>query len=332
VMFVTTANQLEPIPAPLRDRMEIIHLDGYTEYEKVKIAQVHLVKRQLAANGLREAEVVFTEEALRKIVQDYTREAGVRTLERQIGAICRKSVAKIAAGDTAAAGAPGTAGTSTAVEITPEVVRDMLRKEKFESETSESIEIPGIATGLAVTPVGGDILFIEATRMKGKGEFTLTGQLGDVMRESARIALSYVRSKASELGVDPDVFAQSDVHVHVPAGATPKDGPSAGVAMTMAIGSLFTGRPVRGDVGMTGEITLRGRVLPIGGVKMKVLAAHRAGLSTVILPKRNERDLEDVPEDVRSRMHFVLVDRIDEALKAGLADKVKQEKPRELIA
>jgi ATP-dependent Lon protease len=332
VMFITTANQLESIPAPLVDRMEIIRLDGYTEREKVRIAQGHLVRRQLAANGLREGEVVFTEEALRKIVQDYTREAGVRTLERQIGAICRKSVAKIAAGDTAAAGAPGTAGTSTAVEITPEVVRDMLRKEKFESETSESIEIPGIATGLAVTPVGGDILFIEATRMKGKGEFTLTGQLGDVMRESARIALSYVRSKASELGVDPDVFAQSDVHVHVPAGATPKDGPSAGVAMTMAIGSLFTGRPVRGDVGMTGEITLRGRVLPIGGVKMKVLAAHRAGLSTVILPKRNERDLEDVPEDVRSRMHFVLVDRIDEALKAGLADKVKQEKPRELIA
>ena len=332
VMFVTTANQLEPIPAPLRDRMEIIHLDGYTEHEKVKIAQEHLVKRQLAANGLREGEIVFTEEALRKIVQDYTREAGVRTLERQIGAICRKSVAKIAAGDTAAAGAPGTAGTSTAVEITPEVVRDMLRKEKFESETSESIEIPGIATGLAVTPVGGDILFIEATRMKGKGEFTLTGQLGDVMRESARIALSYVRSKASELGVDPDVFAQSDVHVHVPAGATPKDGPSAGVAMTMAIGSLFTGRPVRGDVGMTGEITLRGRVLPIGGVKMKVLAAHRAGLSTVILPKRNERDLEDVPADVRNRMSFVFVERIDEALKAGLVDRVKREAPRELIA
>ena len=211
--------------------MEIIHLDGYTEHEKVKIAQEHLVKRQLEANGLREGEVVFSEEALRKIVQDYTREAGVRNLERQIGAICRKSVAKIAERDTTQAAA--------AVEITPEVVRELLRKEKFESESSESIEIPGVATGLAVTPVGGDILFIEATRMKGKGEFTLTGQLGDVMRESARIALSYVRSKAVEIGVDPDAFAQTDVHVHVPAGATPKDGPSAGVAMTMAIASLL---------------------------------------------------------------------------------------------
>ena len=319
VMFVTTANQLEPIPAPLRDRMEIIHLDGYTEYEKVKIAQEHLVKRQLAANGLREGEILFTEEALRKIVQDYTREAGVRNLERQIGAICRKTVAKIAAGEQA-------------VEISPDIVREMLRKEKFESEISESIEIPGIATGLAVTPVGGDILFIEATRMKGKGEFTLTGQLGDVMKESARIAHSFVRSKAAELGIDGDLFAQSDVHVHVPAGATPKDGPSAGVAMTMAIASLFTGRPVRSDVGMTGEATLRGRVLPIGGVKMKVLAAHRAGLTTVILPKRNERDLEDVPADVRSKMSFVLVERIEEALKAGLSDKVMQEPARVLIA
>ncbi len=319
VMFVTTANQLEPIPAPLRDRMEIIHLDGYTEHEKVKIAQEHLVKRQLAANGLREGEVVFTEEALRKIVQDYTREAGVRNFERQIGAVCRKTVAKIAAGESA-------------VQITPEVVREMLRREKFESDSSESIEIPGIATGLAVTPVGGDILFVEATRMRGKGEFTLTGQLGDVMRESARIALSYVRSKAVELGVDPELFAQSDVHVHVPAGATPKDGPSAGVAMTMAIASLFTGRTVRGDVGMTGEMTLRGRVLPIGGVKMKILAAHRAGLSTVILPKRNERDLEDVPEDVREKMTFILVDRIDEALKAGLSDRVVPEPAHALIA
>ncbi len=323
-MFVTTANQLEPIPAPLRDRMEIIHLDGYTEYEKVKIAQEHLVKRQLAANGLHEGEITFTEEALFKIVQDYTREAGVRNFERQIGTICRKSVTKIAAQD---AGAP-----AAAVVITPEVVRDLLRKEKFESDASETIEIPGIATGLAVTPVGGDILFIEATRMKGKGDFTLTGQLGDVMKESARIAYSFVRSKAAELGIDPEAFAQTDVHVHVPAGATPKDGPSAGVAMTMAIASLFTGRPVRGNVGMTGEATLRGRVLPIGGVKMKVLAAHRAGLTTVILPKRNERDLDDVPADVRSKMTFVLVERIDEALAAGLSEKVKAEPAHVLIA
>jgi ATP-dependent Lon protease len=316
VMFVTTANQLEPIPAPLRDRMEIIHLDGYTEYEKVKIAQEHLVKRQIAANGLREGEVVFSEEALQKIVQDYTREAGVRNLERQIGTICRKSVAKIAGAETS-----GTGSAAAPIIITPDVVRELLKKEKFESETSEPILIPGIATGLAVTPVGGDILFIEATRMKGKGEFTLTGQLGDVMRESARIALSYVRSKAVDLGIDPDSFAQTDVHVHVPAGAIPKDGPSAGVAMTMAIASLFTGRPVKGSLGMTGEVTLRGRVMPIGGVKMKVLAAHRAGLTTVILPKRNERDLDELPADVRSRMTFVLVERIDEALEAGLSMK-----------
>jgi ATP-dependent Lon protease len=330
VMFVTTANTLETIPAPLRDRMEIIHLDGYTEYEKVKIAQEHLVKRQLAATGLRPGEVVFTEEALQKIVQDYTREAGVRNLERQIGTICRKSVAKIASAGTGASG--DAAGAAAVITITSEVVRELLRREKFESENSESIEIPGIATGLAVTPVGGDILFIEATRMKGKGEFTLTGQLGDVMKESARIAHSFVRSKAAELGIDPDAFSQTDVHVHVPAGATPKDGPSAGVAMTMAIASLFTGRPVRSDVGMTGEVTLRGRVLPIGGVKMKVLAAHRAGLTTVILPRRNERDLEDLPADVRDKMTFVLVDRIDEALNAALTAKVKQEPPRQMIA
>jgi ATP-dependent Lon protease len=306
VMFIATANQLETIPAPLRDRMEILHLDGYTEYEKLFIARQHLVPRQVEANGLREGEVVFSDAALQKIIQDYTREAGVRTLERQIGAVCRKSVSRIASGEV------------TTVEITPEVVRIYLKKEMFESETSENIQIPGIATGLAVTPVGGDILFIEATRMKGKGEFTLTGQLGDVMRESARIALSYVRSKAEELGISPTLFAETDVHVHVPAGAVPKDGPSAGVAMTMAMASLFTGRPVRSDTGMTGEVTLRGRVMPIGGVKMKVLAAHRAGLTTVILPRRNEKDLDELPEDVRRKMRFLLVDRIDEALAAAL--------------
>jgi ATP-dependent Lon protease len=308
VMFIATANQLETIPAPLRDRMEVLTLDGYTEYEKVHIARRHLVPRQLEANGLRPEEVTFSDEALSKIVRDYTREAGVRTLERQIGAVCRKSVTRIASGEVAT------------LAITPEVVRSYLKKERFEAESSERIEIPGIATGLAVTPVGGEILFIEATGMKGKGEFTLTGQLGDVMRESARIALSWVRSKAQELGVDADSFAKLDVHVHVPAGAVPKDGPSAGVAMTLAMASLFTGRPVRGDVGMTGEITLRGRVLPIGGVKMKVLAAHRAGLDTVILPRRNERDLEDLPEDVRKEITFVLVDTIDEALTAALTD------------
>ena len=306
VIFITTANQLETIPPPLRDRMEIIQLDGYTEYEKLKIAQRYLVPRQSKANGLRPEEVIFSEEALNKIIQDYTREAGVRTLERQIGTICRKSAVKIVSGEL------------THIGISPEIVREDLKKERFESESSESIEIPGIATGLSVTAVGGDILFIEATRMKGKGELTLTGQLGDVMRESAQIAQSYIRSKSAQLGVDPKVFEKSDVHVHVPAGAIPKDGPSAGVTMLMAMASLFSGRPVRGDVGMTGEVTLRGRMLPVGGIKMKILAAHRAGLKTVILPKRNERDLEELPEDVRMAMRFVPVEWIDEALDVAL--------------
>ena len=305
VIFITTANQLETIPAPLRDRMEIIQLDGYTEYEKLQIAQRHLVPRQLKAHALADEEITFTAEALRKIVQDYTREAGVRNLERQIGAVCRKSVVKIAAQEW------------SHVIITPELVREYLKKEKFESELSENIEIPGIATGLAVTAVGGDILFIEATRMNGRGKLTLTGQLGDVMRESAQIAHSYVRSKAAELGVDPNRFEKTDVHLHVPAGAVPKDGPSAGVAMAMAMASLFSGRPVRGDVGMTGEVTLRGRVLPVGGIKQKILAAHRAGLTTVILPKRNEKDLEDLPDEVRNTLIFVTVDQIDEALKVA---------------
>ena len=306
VIFITTANQLETIPPPLHDRMEIIRLDGYTEHEKIRIAQDHLLPRQINANGLREDEITFTEEALRKIVQDYTREAGVRNLERQIGAICRKSVVKISAQKL------------RSVKITPEMVRDYLKKEKFESEVSEPIEIPGIATGLAVTAVGGDILFIEATGMKGKGGLMLTGQLGGVMRESAQIAHSYVRSKANQLGIDPSLFEKMDVHLHVPSGAIPKDGPSAGVAMVMAIASLFCGQPVRSDLGMTGEVTLRGRVLPVGGIKMKVLAAHRAGLTTVILPKHNERDLDELPKDVREAVTFVPVDQIDEALKVGL--------------
>jgi ATP-dependent Lon protease len=314
VIFITTANQLETIPAPLRDRMEIIQLDGYTEYEKLQIAQRHLLPRQLKAHALADEEITFTAEALCKIVQDYTREAGVRNLERQIGAVCRKSVVKIAAQEW------------SHVMITPELVREYLKKEKFESELSENIEIPGIATGLAVTAVGGDILFIEATRMNGRGKLTLTGQLGDVMRESAQIAHSYVRSKAAELGVDPNRFEKTDVHLHVPAGAVPKDGPSAGVAMAMAMASLFSGRPVRGDVGMTGEVTLRGRVLPVGGIKQKILAAHRAGLTTVILPKRNEKDLEDLPDEVRNTLIFVTLDRIDEALKvAFLTDQDGEE-------
>jgi ATP-dependent Lon protease len=313
VIFITTANQLETIPAALRDRMEIITLDGYTEYEKLQIAKRHLIPRQFRAHGLKDEEMTFTDDAVRKIIQDYTREAGVRNLERQVGAICRKSVVKIVAQQWAH------------VVVTEELVREQLKKEKFESERSEQIEIPGIATGLAVTAVGGDILFIEATRMKGKGGLTLTGQLGDVMRESAQIAHSYVRSKAEQLGISPDVFETTDVHLHVPAGAIPKDGPSAGVALSMAMASLFSGKTIRGDVGMTGEVTLRGRVLPVGGIKMKVLAAHRAGLTTVILPKRNEKDLDDLPAEVRSSMRLVLVERIDDAINVAFGAEARQE-------
>jgi len=306
VIFITTANQLETIPAPLRDRMEIIQLDGYTEYEKAYIAKKFLLPRQIKANGLKPEEIDFTETALKKIIQDYTREAGVRNLEREIGSICRKCALKIASQEM------------KHIEITPEIVREYLKKEKFDSESSESVQIPGIATGLSVTPFGGDILFIEATCMKGGGKLTITGQLGDVMRESAQIAYSYTRSKAGQLGFDPSLFDRTDIHVHVPAGAIPKDGPSAGVAILMAMASLLSGRPVRSDVGMTGEATLRGRMLPVGGIKMKVLAAHRAGLTTVILPKRNEQDLEELPEDVRNAMTFVPVEWIDEALKVAL--------------
>ena len=245
------------------------------------------------------------DDSILKIIHDYTREAGVRNLERHIAAICRKGIVQLSEN-----------GWSHVV-ATREMVRDFLKKERFEAERSETITVPGIATGLAVTAVGGDILYIEASRMPGKGRLSLTGQLGAVMKESAEIALSYVRAKSDQLGIDPSVFEKSDLHVHVPAGALPKDGPSAGVAMVLALTSLFSAKPVRGDVGITGEITLRGRVLPVGGIKMKALAAHRAGLKTVILPKRNKSDLDDLPEEVRSKMAFITVDRIDEAITAA---------------
>ncbi|MCS7222485.1 MAG: endopeptidase La [Anaerolineae bacterium] len=306
VIFITTANQLEPIPPPLRDRMEIIELEGYTEYEKIRIAEGYLVPRQRRANGLREDEITFTTAALRQIIRDYTREAGVRNLEREIGQVCRKVAVKIAAGEV------------DHVEVTPELVREYLGKPKVFFEAALRTEIPGVATGLAWTPVGGDVLFVEATRMKGKGNLVITGQLGDVMEESVRIAYSWVRANAPNLGVDGDVFENSDFHIHVPEGAIPKDGPSAGVTMATALVSLLTGRPVRADVGMTGEITLRGQVLPIGGVKQKVLAAHRAGLKTVILPQRNEADLDELPEDVRKEMTFLMVERVDQVLEYAL--------------
>lgn len=306
VIFITTANTLDTIPPPLRDRMEIITLEGYTEYEKVRIAEGYLVPRQRRANGLRKDEIKFTEEALRTIIRDYTREAGVRNLEREIGKVCRKVAVQIAAHEM------------ESVEVTPEHVREYLGRQRFFFDAALRTERPGVATGLAWTPVGGDVLFVEATAMKGKGQLVTTGQLGDVMNESVRIAFSWVQANAEHLGIDPELFEHTNFHIHVPAGAIPKDGPSAGVTMVTAIVSMLKGRPVRAGVGMTGEITLRGQVLPIGGLKQKVLAAHRAGLTTVILPDRNEPDLEELPDDVRASMTFIAVDSIEQVLEAAL--------------
>ncbi|MDY6874852.1 MAG: endopeptidase La [Chloroflexota bacterium] len=306
VMFITTANWLDPIPTPLRDRMEILELSGYTETEKVRIAQGYLIPRQLRENGLRPSELDFTDGALRKIVRDYTREAGVRNLEREIGRVCRKVVTCIAEGDT------------EPVRATVRSVPKFLGKPRYFPETALRTRLPGVATGLGVTIAGGDLMFFEATKMHGSKGFLVTGQLGDVMKESAQAALSYVRSKAEELGISEDFFDQADVHLHVPEGAMPKDGPSAGVTMATALASLLTGRTVRDDVGMTGEITLRGQVLPVGGIKEKVLAAHRAGLGTVILPKQNEKDLDDVPKEVRRRLKFVLAERVDDVFEVAL--------------
>ncbi len=309
VMFITTANMLDPIPPPLRDRMEIIRLDGYTEEEKLRIAQQFLVPRQMKAASLQEGEVVFNEGGIRRIVRDYTREAGVRNLEREVGSVCRKVATSVAAGD------------AESVIITWDNVPDYLGKQRFYSETAERTEVPGVATGLVWTPVGGDIVFIESTKMKGKGGMRLTGKLGEVMRESAQAAMSYVRAQANELGIDEQSFARADVHIHVPAGAVPKDGPSAGVTIATSLVSLFTDRCVRPDVGMTGEITLRGQVLPIGGLKQKVLAAHRVGLRTVIIPKRNEKDLDEIPEDILKDLNVVLVDRMKQVFDAALLER-----------
>ena len=310
VMFITTANVLDTIPSPMRDRMEIIQLSSYTEDEKVKIAQGYLVPREIRENGLREGEVTFSEAALREIVQGYTREAGVRNMEREIGKVCRKIAAKVAAEEI-----------QHNVSVGLDDLYTYLGKRKIHpEEVSERLRIPGVAVGVAWTMTGGDVLFFEATKMPGKKGFVLTGQLGDVMKESAQAALSYVRSRAESLGIDPQFFEDVDIHLHIPAGAIPKDGPSAGITMVTALASLLTRRPVKANVGMTGEITLRGKVLPIGGLKEKVLAAARLGLDTVILPKRNEADLEDVPENVRAGMTFILVDTVDEVLAAALED------------
>jgi ATP-dependent Lon protease len=307
VLFIATANQADTIPAALYDRLEVISLDGYTEDEKVAIANGFLIPRQRRRNGLLDDEVAITTAAVRRVISEYTREAGVRSLERNLGSLLRKAATRLASGESTAP-----------IVIDADQVPELLGREKFFNEAAERTSVAGVATGLAVTGHGGDVLFIEASNAPGKGVLTLTGQLGDVMKESATIALSYVRSRAAALGIDPDIFSSRDFHLHVPAGAVPKDGPSAGVAMTIAFVSLLTGRAVRSDVGMTGEVTLRGRVLPIGGTKQKVLAAHRAGLREVILPARNRPDLDDVPEQVRDEMQFSSVATVDEALAVAL--------------
>ncbi len=305
VMFITTANMLDTIPGPLRDRMEIIHLPGYTEEEKLEIAKRYLVKRQMEANGLKPEQAEIAEETLRKIIAEYTREAGVRNLEREIGSVLRSTAMKIAE------------GASGKIVLKPEDLHAILGARKYENEVAQRTSVPGVATGLAWTSVGGDILFIEASKVPGSGKLILTGQLGDVMKESAQAAFTLTRNF---LG---DAFDKTDIHIHVPAGATPKDGPSAGVAMFLALVSLLSGKPVRHDVAMTGEISLRGLVLPIGGVKEKTLAALRAGIKTVMLPKRNEKDLEDVPGEARARLEFVFLERVEDAVRTAIGELPK---------
>ena len=307
VVFITTANQLDAIPGPLRDRLEVISLSGYTEDEKLEIAKRYLVGRQREANGLTAEQVTIDDAALRAIIRSYTREAGVRNLEREIGSVLRHAAVRIAD------------GTETQVEISAETIPEILGPARFEDEVALRTSVPGVATGLAWTPVGGDILFIEATRTPGSAKLILTGQLGDVMRESAQAALSLAKSRADQLGIDAQLFENSDIHIHVPAGATPKDGPSAGVAILTALVSLLTGRTVRGDTAMTGEISLRGLVLPVGGIKEKVVAAARAGIARVLLPARNRKDFEEIPEDVREQLEFVWLEYGDEAVAAALA-------------
>jgi ATP-dependent Lon protease len=306
VMFIATANVLDTIPGPLRDRMEVIHLPGYTEAEKTEIARRYLVGRQLEANGLSGEQCDITDDAVRAIIERYTREAGVRNLEREIGSVFRNAAMRIAE------------GVAQQVHIGADDLHTALGAPKFENEVAMRAGVPGVATGLAWTPVGGDILFVEATRTSGSGKLTLTGQLGDVMKESAQAALTLVKAHASTLNVPPETFEKTDIHVHVPAGAVPKDGPSAGVAMFIALASLATNQPVRSDRAMTGEISLRGLVLPVGGIKEKVLAALRAGITTVMLPKRNQKDLEDIPEDARRQLTFVWLENVDDAMRAAV--------------
>jgi len=306
VIFIATANYIDGVPEPMRDRMEVISLPGYTEREKLEIAKRYLVRRQMEENGLKPEQVDWQDDALRQIINDYTHEAGVRELERQIGAICRGIASRVAHGKT------------EHVTVTPQLGAQMLGPAKYVRETKLKTSKPGVVTGLAYTPAGGEVLHIEATRYPGKGNVTLTGHIGEVMKESVQAALSLVRSRDGEIGVKPEDFRDMDIHVHVPAGAVPKDGPSAGIAMFTALASLFTNKPVRPDVAMTGEITLRGLILPIGGLKEKSLAAMRAGISTVIIPKLNEKDLVDVPEEAKQKLKFVPVENVDEVLAVAL--------------
>jgi ATP-dependent Lon protease len=308
VLFITTANILDPVPAALRDRMEVLEIAGYTEEEKLRIATDHLVEKQVRNHGLTPEYIQFTPDALRQVIRGYTREAGVRNLEREIGALCRKAARRRAEGD------------ETPITVTPDVVMEMLGAPRFlDEEMEERTKEPGVAIGLAWTPVGGEVLFIEASRMAGTGSLTLTGQLGDVMKESARAALSWLRMHAREYGIDPEFFKSAEMHVHVPSGAIPKDGPSAGVTMATAMASQLTGRPVRSEVAMTGEITLSGRVLPVGGIKEKVLAARRLGINEVILPKQNGKNInEDLTPELRQGLIVHLVSTIDEVLALAL--------------
>jgi ATP-dependent Lon protease len=317
VMFVTTANTLDTIPGPLRDRMEVIHLAGYTEEEKLQIARRYLVPRQIERSGLKKSQISFSDAGLRAIISYYTREAGVRNLEREIGSVCRKVARQVAEGSF-----------EKKVSVTGPKARELLGRPRFPSDLLRRTAASGVATGLAWTPVGGDVLFVEATAMPGSGKLTITGQLGDVMRESAQAALSWVRAHLGEVAPDlpEDWFAHQDVHVHVPAGATPKDGPSAGITMTSALASLVSGRHVRADTAMTGEVTLAGNVLPIGGLKEKALAAQRAGIKRVIAPDRNEPDLEDFPDALREDVEFVWVAQVEEVLDAVL--EVRNRGPR----
>lgn len=316
VMFITTANALHNIPRPLLDRMEVIYISGYTEEEKVQIAQRYLIPKQMESHGLKPEQLRITESAIRKIIREYTREAGVRNLERQIAAICRKAAKKIVNGE------------AQTVRVGIQNLHQFLGIARYRYGVAEKHDDVGIATGLAWTETGGEVLTIEVTVMKGKGKLTLTGKLGEVMKESAQAGYSYIRSRAKQLGLDEDFYEKYDIHIHVPEGAIPKDGPSAGITMAAALASALTGKKVRSDVAMTGEITLRGRVLPIGGVKEKVLAAHRAGIKTVILPKENKKDLEEIPAKVRSKMEFVLVDHMDQVLARALVDEKNQGRGR----